>query len=78
MAVRWGVGMSPGTSQEGKRAELGAALLWDVPETVKGWADAGSEAGGGRRWRGTNFRERRRQLGTTDGPSRFCLSQAKI
>lgn len=77
LAVRWGMGMCPEATQEGHCTDLRAALLWDIPETAEGWADAGSETERGNRWRRTSFRGRGK-LGTTDGPSWFCLTQAKI
>ena len=35
-AMSWGTGVSPGAAQEGDSADLGAAALWDIPETEKG------------------------------------------
>lgn len=54
----------------------GAALVWDIPKTEKGWSDAGSEIGGGTLER-DQF-QGKRKLRTTDDPSQFCPAQAKI
>lgn len=51
-----GHGNEPRNHPRGGLHRPGAALLWDIPETEKGWGDAGSEIGGGTRWRGTRFR----------------------
>lgn len=67
---------SPGATQEGHCWGPGAALLWDIPGQCRAGLVLGSKAGGGRPCRATGFRGRR-QLETTDGPSWFCLAQAR-
>ena len=77
-AVRQGVGMRPKIHAVGEHINLYPALLWvNHPRDSEGLmlAQRQGEAGVGE----TSVSGKgRRQLGTTDGPSRFCLARAKI
>lgn len=73
LTVRQGMGVGPRTIQEGTCTEPGLALLWDGhPRDSEGLGCCCLRGRGGTSFRG------RRLLGTTDGPSQFCLAQAKL
>lgn len=59
-AVRQGVGMSPKIHEGGETHKSVSCSAMGQSSQRQRRADAGSEAGGGRRWREISFRERKK------------------